>query len=487
MRRIILASLSVAVLIMISWVAGHLLLASNGPCAQLNDAEGGVKQNTGATITYLMSIQNTGGVTDLFNLTAVDALDYIEGNQCGGNNQIWSNIEFLDADESVLDDIDTDGTPDTGWLEDGETFLFKLRFTVNNGSSQCCYHDTTVTATPTVCSGAATSVIRTHIENVGNNPFLNIIKIDGPDPVDAGGTLTYYIYVFNTGSKAAQDVIVTDDYDENALVITDDGYASSHDLVLGVLTWNETIIGANSSKTYTVIANVNCDSAGSIIDNVVDVISTDDKGAIVTSDSYVEQTTISMTIEDTTPPVIHLNGSSPMTIECGVETYSEPGAYATDNCCVTDPVSIGGDTVLDDTVGTYYVTYDVSDCAGNPAPQEIRTVNVVDTTAPVLHGCPSDITIECSDQVPSPANVTATDNCDPNPTVDFSEVSDLTGCSDTGTITRTWMATDACDNSSQCVQTITVVPHQQAHHLREARVRMPALLTQQRLHPLMQH
>jgi hypothetical protein len=51
----------------------------------------------------------------------------------------------------------------------------------------------------------------------------------------------------------------------------------------------------------------------------------------------------------------------------------------------------------------------------------------------------------------------ATDNCDDAPVVSFSDDADLIGCNGTGTIDRTWTATDGCSNSTSCVQTITVV------------------------------
>jgi hypothetical protein len=50
----------------------------------------------------------------------------------------------------------------------------------------------------------------------------------------------------------------------------------------------------------------------------------------------------------------------------------------------------------------------------------------------------------------------AFDNCDPSPVVTFSDAPSL-GCGGTGTILRTWTATDACGNESSCDQLITIV------------------------------
>src|SRR5262249_8675895 len=62
---------------------------------------------------------------------------------------------------------------------------------------------------------------------------------------------------------------------------------------------------------------------------------------------------------------------------------------------------------------------------------------------------------------PSPANVTATDSCDPNPKVTLSQSStqdpDATKLGHyTYTITRTWTATDACGNSTSGTQKLIV-------------------------------
>ncbi len=85
---------------------------------------------------------------------------------------------------------------------------------------------------------------------------------------------------------------------------------------------------------------------------------------------------------DTVPPVITLNGDPTVTLKVGIDTYTELGATVTDDDpAYTGTVTIGGDTVDPNTVGTYIVTYNApADPSGNPAAQVTRTINVVDTT-----------------------------------------------------------------------------------------------------------
>ena len=90
-----------------------------------------------------------------------------------------------------------------------------------------------------------------------------------------------------------------------------------------------------------------------------------------------------VTVQDTTAPIITLLGANPQIIEVG-DSYIELGATATDNY----DGDLSGSIVIDDsgvnisTVGTYQVTYNVSDSAGNPASEVIRTVSVVDSSSP---------------------------------------------------------------------------------------------------------
>lgn len=91
---------------------------------------------------------------------------------------------------------------------------------------------------------------------------------------------------------------------------------------------------------------------------------------------------------DTTIPVITLIGGTLINLEEG-DTYTEQGATAFDDVDgdITADIVIGGDVVDVNVSGTYTITYDVTDSAGNAAVQVTRDVvvaAVVDTTIPVI-------------------------------------------------------------------------------------------------------
>ncbi|MEP4077330.1 immunoglobulin-like domain-containing protein [Haloferula sp.] len=86
--------------------------------------------------------------------------------------------------------------------------------------------------------------------------------------------------------------------------------------------------------------------------------------------------TSSAVVIDNSPPLITLNGDATVTLSLG-ENWNDPGATASDNIDTTVTVTIGGDAVLPGSSGTYTITYDASDTAGNAAAQKTRTVIVL--------------------------------------------------------------------------------------------------------------
>ena len=146
-----------------------------------------------------------------------------------------------------------------------------------------------------------------------------------------------------------------------------------------------------------------------------------------------------------------------------------PANVQVDCLASTDPSNTGTATATDDHDPNPTITYSDSETAGS-CPQEkiitrtwsamddcgvtadcVQTITVVDDIDPVIT-CPANLTIDCSAST-DPSNTgtaTATDDCDPSPTVTYADA--VTG----DVITRTWTATDACGNTAQCVQTITI-------------------------------
>ncbi|WOV93323.1 MAG: DUF2341 domain-containing protein [Candidatus Nitrosoabyssus spongiisocia] len=89
--------------------------------------------------------------------------------------------------------------------------------------------------------------------------------------------------------------------------------------------------------------------------------------------------TVIISVPDTIPPVITLNGNDVVYVELG-SSYSEQNATTDDD----SPIVIRGDTVDTNTIGNYTITYHSVDSSGNNATQVNRTIVVRDTTPPVI-------------------------------------------------------------------------------------------------------
>ena len=173
----------------------------------------------------------------------------------------------------------------------------------------------------------------------------------------------------------------------------------------------------------------------------------------------LDQNKISITevVLDTTPPVITRLGSSPVTKEFG-STYTDAGATALDDVdgnitssiVVVNPVN----TSL---LGAYTVTYNVSDAAGNPATQVTRTVNVVDTTVPVITRLGLATTSIVVGTAYTDAGATALDDVDGNITDNIVTV-DPVNKDVVGAYTVTYNVTDSSGNPAiQKTRTVNVV------------------------------
>ena len=163
----------------------------------------------------------------------------------------------------------------------------------------------------------------------------------------------------------------------------------------------------------------------------------------------IGSTTRTVNVVDTTAPVMSVTGDNPATVELGA-SYTDAGATGSDLGGSVTVTSSG--TVNTDAVGTYTISYTGTDPSGNTASTS-RTVNVVDTTAPVITVTGTNpVTHELGDTY-TDAGATATDlsgsiTVTTNGTVNDDAV---------GEYTLTYIATDPSGNTSTATRTVNVV------------------------------
>jgi hypothetical protein len=161
-------------------------------------------------------------------------------------------------------------------------------------------------------------------------------------------------------------------------------------------------------------------------------------------------------VTDTLAPSILLVGAQSMRLECGVDSFVNPGAVASDVCSgnLTSAIVTSG-TVNTATVGDYAVSYRVADAAGLSA-TAVRAVQVADTRAPSisLNGA-GTMTLECGAGSYSEAGATAVDACAGNLTSAI-VTSGTVNAAAAGTYTKSYSVTDASGNTASASRTVNV-------------------------------
>ena len=164
-----------------------------------------------------------------------------------------------------------------------------------------------------------------------------------------------------------------------------------------------------------------------------------------------------ITIVKAEVPVITLLGNTELSLELG-STYTDAGATAVDNIdgVITSSIVVVS-TVDVNAVGSYTVTYNVSDAAGNAALQVSRTVTITpDATIPIitlLGG--TEVSLELGSTY-TDAGATAADNIDGDITANIAVVSTV-DVNTVGTYTVTYDVSDAAGNAAvQVLRTVEV-------------------------------
>ena len=276
---------------------------------------------------------------------------------------------------------------------------------------------------------SATAIIYTPDQGYFGTDVFNYTVTDDKDT--AQGTITVTVRdatapVIRLSGASSITVELGDAYTEQGAAVTDNdpAYATTEATVGG------DAVNADRAGTYTVDYTAPADDAGN-------------------SPAPVSRT---VTVQDTTKPVITLNGQPDITLQLG-DTYAEQGAAVTDNdpAYATTAATVGGDTVDTAATGTYTVRYTApADGAGNLPDPVVRTVTVQDTNAPVitLNGA-NPLEHELGDPYTDPG-ATADDGS--HVSADFSQVN----VSAAGDYTVTYTATDSSNNTGTATRTVQV-------------------------------
>ncbi len=196
-------------------------------------------------------------------------------------------------------------------------------------------------------------------------------------------------------------------------------------------------VNVNRVGTYSVTYNVS-DAAGNAADEVT--------------------RTVKIT-PDVTKPVITLKGDMEVSLELGTP-YTDLGAMASDNIdgdITSSIVTVNNVDIY--TVGTYSVTYNVSDAAGNAADEVTRIVNITpDVTKPVITlSGDAEVSLELGAPY-TDLGATASDNIDGDITSSIVTVNNV-DIYTVGTYSVTYNVSDAAGNAAdEVTRTVNITP-----------------------------
>lgn len=405
-------------------------------------------------------------------------------------------IEGADSGSTLLDDNTMDSTSGAQWYSsfttDGDTNYITIEVNygymglempsawsniqLEEGSSSTTWEAYVLPLTddtPPLINGA-TAV---YLINVDNPDSVADLKATLTATDDTDGDLTSNITVSRDLYSGNEDTLgdyevdfsVTDNAGNNTTVTVTFRVVDVVDPIINLLggtTINVEYGTSFSDPGYTASDNydpsVTVNVTGSVNDSVLGTYTlyynaTDSTGNTAT------QRTRTVIVEDTTKPVISLNGASTIYVEFG-QNYTELGASWTDtydgsgSAVKTGNVNVG-------VLGTYTLNYNYTDSNGNVATQVTRTVIVRDTAAPVLANNAGTYNFNTSDLIDSAyviKDITATDVYDGNLTGSITIDSEtlLANGGTVGSYSITISVTDSQGNKTTEVITVNIVDNE---------------------------
>jgi parallel beta-helix repeat protein len=377
-----------------------------------------------STQVYLQSLSTTG--SNFFNLAAPTGGNYWSNRNSPDNN----GDRFVDS-PYYFNPYNADALPWTAqnaWLDNVPPVThLDLAGTIGSDS----WYVSNVTMTLSAVDNAGGLGVDKIQYNLNNTAWVNYTV---PVTISANGVTDIYFRSIDRAKNVEVAQMQTIKIDNVSPIITVAPYVTTptnQDITVNAST-NE---GTLNFTFYTFTVN------GSF-----DFVATDLAGNTATE-------TVTISNIDKVAPLITLVGDNPAAVEAG-SLYVDAGATALDDIDgdITSSIIVSG-SVNTAVIGTYLITYNVSDAAGNAATAVTRAVNVVDTTAPIIIA-PANITIEATGSATSVVlgAATATDAADPSPVI----VNNAPTNYSVGTTTIIWTATDASGNSASATSRVTI-------------------------------
>lgn len=443
---------------------------------------GTITQNFGALFNFFNSpvsgslaatatgAENARDWTSGFQGTVDDLANTITMNM-GGWYALWSGTYFLQGTDST-ETVSSAGSPpvdgysvaaatgtvnltgntfDASWFSfittapfAGQTGYWRINGTV-------VYDETAPVITLNDTTNPQTLLLGTPYVEAGATALDNV---DGSVSVNISGTVNENITGLYTITYTATDL------SSNTATVTRN---------VNVINGNPPVVTINGSSPVTINEDTIYSDAGATATDVEDgdltssIVTTNPVNdtqpgsytvtyTVTDSQGNVGQATRTVNVLDITPPVITLNGASTIIIGLS-DTFSDPGSTVIDNSGESLSANITG-SVTNGVGGTYYLTYNAQDSAGNTATPIIRTV-IIDGVGPeiVLNGSPS-VSINAGDSYVD-AGATATDDNDNTlvVAVDCSSVDTSTA----GIYSCSFSVTDDYGNTSTATREVLVI------------------------------
>ncbi len=172
-----------------------------------------------------------------------------------------------------------------------------------------------------------------------------------------------------------------------------------------------------------------------------------------------------MLSEQNIPPLITLFGESIIFLEKD-ESFADPGVAASDptDGDLTASIITGGDLVDTSTIGTFTITYDVTDSDGNAAHQAIRVVHIMGPEPEISLLGKINMLLKTGESFTDPG-ATANDLKDGDLTTSIVIGGDTVDTASAGTFIITYDVIDYDNNNAvQLQRTVTVAPYSTANN-----------------------